>query len=88
MSKRVRRVAQRIIESSGLGRMKSGGEISTIEQNVPNWGGGAEAHVGDILMADGSMDHKEGKDVEWEVSFHHPLGLSAEAAADILRRST
>lgn len=69
VSKRVRRVAQRIIESSGLGRMKSGGEISTIEQNVPNWGGGAEAHVGDILMADGSMDHKEGKDVEWEVSF-------------------
>ena len=48
--------------------MKSGGEISTIEQNVPNWGGGTEAHAGDILMADGTMDHKEGRDVEWEVS--------------------
>lgn len=49
--------------------MKSGGEISTIEENVPSWGGG-EPHIGDVLMAGGGMDHKEGKDVEWEVSCH------------------
>lgn len=61
----MRKVAQRIIEGSGLGRMKSGGEISTIEEAVPNWGGGE--HVGEILMAGGGMDHKETKDVEWEV---------------------
>ena len=67
ISKRVRRVAQRIIESSGLGRMKSGGEISTVEQEVPRWGGGADA--GEILMAESGQDHKEGKDVEWEVSY-------------------
>lgn len=67
ISKRVRRVAQRIIESSGLGRMKSGGEISTVEQEVPRWGGGAD--VGEILMAESGQDHKEGKDVEWEVSY-------------------
>jgi hypothetical protein len=66
ISKRVRRVAQRIIESSGLGRMKSGGEISTVEQQVPTWGGGAD--VGEILMAESGQEHKEGKDVEWEVS--------------------
>jgi hypothetical protein len=67
VSKRVRRVAQRIIESSGLGRMKSGGEISAVEQQVPTWGGGAD--VGEILMAESQQPHKEGKDVEWEVSF-------------------
>lgn len=66
VTKRVRRVAQRIIESSGLGRMKSGGEISAVEQHVPAWGGGAD--VGEILMAESGQDHKEGKDVEWEVS--------------------
>lgn len=60
--------------------MKSGGEISTIEQHVPNWGGGADAHVGDILMADGTMDHKEAKDVEWEVSFDYHS--TSRAAAD------
>jgi hypothetical protein len=65
VSKRVRRVAQRIVESSGLGRMKSGGEISTVEQQVPTWGGGAD--VGEILMAETHQEHKEGKDVEWEV---------------------
>jgi hypothetical protein len=48
--------------------MKTGGEISTIEQEVPKWGGGAD--VGEILMAGGGggQEHKEGKDVEWEVS--------------------
>jgi hypothetical protein len=66
ISKRVRRVAQRIIESSGLGHMKTGGEISTVEQEVPRWGGGAD--VGEILMAESGREQKEGKDVEWEVS--------------------
>jgi hypothetical protein len=46
--------------------MKSGGEISTVEQHVPTWGGGAD--VGEILMAESGQEHKEGKEVEWEVS--------------------
>lgn len=35
-TKRVRKVAARIIEASGLGRVKSGGELGTIEGTVPH----------------------------------------------------
>lgn len=45
--------------------MKTGGEISSIEEAVPNWGGGE--NVGDILMAGGGSEQKETKEIEWEV---------------------
>ncbi|OCF31676.1 mitochondrial metalloendopeptidase OMA1 [Kwoniella heveanensis BCC8398] len=69
-TRRVRAVATRIIESSGLGRVKSGGEMGAVEGKVPTWGGGTDAMgVGEILMGSGPEgDHaREGKETEWEV---------------------
>jgi len=70
VTKRVRRVAQRIVESSGLGRMKSGGEMSAVEQSVPSFGGGSGSlDMGEVLFGggEGGEQVKEGKDTEWEV---------------------
>ncbi|WVQ78785.1 hypothetical protein IAT38_000876 [Cryptococcus sp. DSM 104549] len=72
ISKRVRKVATRIIESSGLGRVKSTGEMGAVEGKVPEWGGGQDLGLGDIFMGGSSGssggDHlKEGKETEWEV---------------------
>ena len=72
VTKRVRKIAQRIVEGSNLGRMKSGGEMSTIEGSVPNFGKGGD--MGDIDMGEvllggsAAKDVDEGKDTEWEVS--------------------
>lgn len=62
--------------------MKSGGEISAVEREVPNWGGGES--VADIMMADGGMEQKEGKDVEWEVSYFttHRCDVEASSISD------
>lgn len=67
ISKRVRKVATRIIESSGLGRVKSSGEMGAIEGTVPTWGGGVD--MKDIFMGggEGGKEAREGKDTEWEV---------------------
>ncbi|OWZ31902.1 mitochondrial metalloendopeptidase OMA1 [Cryptococcus neoformans] len=67
ISKRIRKVATRIIESSGLGRVKSSGEMGAIEGTVPTWGGGVD--MKDIFMGggEGGKEVKEGKDTEWEV---------------------
>ncbi|GFZ42524.1 hypothetical protein JCM24511_00240 [Saitozyma sp. JCM 24511] len=76
VSKRVRKVASRIIESSGLGRVKSGGEMSAVEAPVPSWGGGGgegQRHPGEVDMSEvlfGGAKHArqdEGKQTEWEV---------------------
>ncbi|KAK8861614.1 hypothetical protein IAR55_002437 [Kwoniella newhampshirensis] len=69
VSKRVRQVATRIIESSGLGRVKTGGEMSAVEGKVPAFGGGGEVDMGEIFMggADGGKEVREGKETEWEV---------------------
>ncbi|OCF75049.1 mitochondrial metalloendopeptidase OMA1 [Kwoniella mangroviensis CBS 8886] len=66
-TKRVRAVATRIIESSGLGRVKSGGEMGAVEGKVPNFGGGED--IGEILFGGGEAgkDAREGKETEWEV---------------------
>ncbi|WWC87947.1 uncharacterized protein L201_002847 [Kwoniella dendrophila CBS 6074] len=68
-TKRVRAVATRIIESSGLGRVKSGGEMGAVEGKVPNFGGGED--IGEILFGGGDSEAekavKEGKETEWEV---------------------
>ncbi|WVO18688.1 hypothetical protein L204_106408 [Cryptococcus depauperatus] len=67
MSKRVRKVATRIIESSGLGRVKSSGDMGAVEGHVPTWGGGSD--VRDIFLGrtHGEHDLKESQDTEWEV---------------------
>jgi hypothetical protein len=69
-TKRVRAVAARIVESSGLGRMKTGGEMGAVEGKVPAWGGGQEVNLGEVMFGggEGEREVKEGKDVEWEVS--------------------
>lgn len=73
MSRRVRKVAQRIIEANGLGRVKSGSELGAIEGKVPSWGGGGggnegtELDMGEVLFG-GDKKADEGKDTEWEVS--------------------
>ncbi|WVR03778.1 hypothetical protein IAU60_000773 [Kwoniella sp. DSM 27419] len=66
-TKRVRAVATRIIESSGLGRVKSGGEMGAVEGKVPAFGGGE--NIGEILMGSGPEGDaaREGKETEWEV---------------------
>ncbi|WWC68580.1 uncharacterized protein I206_102510 [Kwoniella pini CBS 10737] len=66
-TKRVRAVATRIIESSGLGRVKSGGEMGAVEGKVPAFGGGED--VGEILFGsgEGAKQVQEGKETEWEV---------------------
>ncbi|WVF65807.1 hypothetical protein IAT40_000544 [Kwoniella sp. CBS 6097] len=68
-TRRVRAVATRIIESSGLGRVKSGGEMGAVEGKVPTWGGGNEVDLGEILSGSGPEGDraKEGKETEWEV---------------------
>ncbi|ODO04558.1 hypothetical protein I350_05162 [Cryptococcus amylolentus CBS 6273] len=68
ITKRVRKIATRIIESSNLGRVKSGGEMGAVEGKVPSFGGGVE--MKDIFLGgsgDGSHSIKEGKETEWEV---------------------
>lgn len=73
ITKRVRKVAARIIESSGLGRVKSGGEMGAVEGVVPKWGGGngqpGEIDMGEVLFG-GSGKQDVSKETEWEVSFH------------------
>nr|XP_031862888.1 uncharacterized protein CI109_001362 [Kwoniella shandongensis]KAA5529960.1 hypothetical protein CI109_001362 [Kwoniella shandongensis] len=66
-SRRVRQVATRIIEASGLGRVKTGGEMSAVEGKVPAFGGGGD--LGEILMGggEGGREVAEGKETEWEV---------------------
>ena len=64
-TKRVRKVAARIIEASGLGRVKSGGELGTIEGTVPHLGGG-QLDPGEMLFGGGPEENV--KDTEWEVS--------------------
>jgi len=67
-SRRVRQVAQRIIESSGLGRMKSGHELAAVEGNVPAWGGGAsEESMGDIFFGGAGKNPAPTQETEWEV---------------------
>ncbi|WVQ93447.1 hypothetical protein IAU59_000521 [Kwoniella sp. CBS 9459] len=68
-TRRVRAVATRIIESSGLGRVKSGGEMGAVEGKVPAWGGGAEPDFGEIFSGSGPEGARaqEGKETEWEV---------------------
>jgi hypothetical protein len=73
ISRRVRKVASRIIEANGLGRVKSGSELGAIEGKVPSWGGGGasqggmELDMGEVLFG-GDKGADEGKDTEWEVS--------------------
>ncbi|KAK4689916.1 hypothetical protein P7C73_g203, partial [Tremellales sp. Uapishka_1] len=66
-TKRVRAIATRIVEGSGLGRMKAGGAMGAVESAVPAWGGGGS--VEDVLFGgeSGEAHPKEGKDTEWEV---------------------
>lgn len=65
-TRRVRKVAQRIIEANGLGQMKAGGDLGAIEGKVPSLGGGGgELNMGDIFMGD--TDKPVGQ-TEWEVS--------------------
>jgi hypothetical protein len=69
-TKRVRAVAARIIEGSGLGRVKVG-DIGSVEANVPGWrsGGQAEPDIGELFMGGGGGDvARETKETEWEVS--------------------
>ncbi|KAL7424718.1 metalloendopeptidase [Cryptotrichosporon argae] len=69
-TKRVRAVATRIIESSGLGRVKTGNEMGAVEAAV-DWRGGAGADVQDALFGSlGKKAEQEGwgkKQTEWEV---------------------
>ena len=65
-TKRVRKVASRIIESSNLGRVKSGGEMGAIEGSVPKMGGG-DIDMGDIFFGGGAVQQDVTKDTEWEV---------------------
>jgi hypothetical protein len=68
VSKRVHKVASRIIESSGLGRVKSTGEMGAIEGKVPKWGGGnEEIDMGDVLFG-GDSNKPVDKETEWEAS--------------------
>lgn len=64
------RIATRIIESSGLGRVKSAGEMGAIEGKVPKWGGGGaqgqEIDMGEVLFGGDKVDAS--KETEWEVS--------------------
>lgn len=72
-SKRVRAIASRIIEASGLGRVKSGTELGAVEGKVPTFGGGGQMgglDVGEVLFGgDEGNAVREGKETEWEVSF-------------------
>ncbi|CAD6572273.1 MAG: hypothetical protein TREMPRED_000488 [Tremellales sp. Tagirdzhanova-0007] len=63
---RVRNVASRIIKASGLGRVKSGGEMGAVEGTVPNMGNGSPLGPGEILFG-GGVTEDMGKDTEWEV---------------------
>ena len=69
ISRRVRKVAQRIIEANGLGRVKSGSELGAIEGKVPSWGGGGGGGAGELDIG-GDQGADEGKDTEWEVSWN------------------
>ena len=52
-TKRVRKVATRIIEASGLGQMKAGGDLGAIEGKVPSFEGkGGELNMGDVFLSD------------------------------------
>jgi hypothetical protein len=67
-TKRVRAVATRIIEGSGLGRVKAG-DIGSVEASIPGWKDGqGDISPGDLFFGGGSgAAEKEGKETEWEV---------------------
>ncbi|EIW68973.1 hypothetical protein TREMEDRAFT_39304 [Tremella mesenterica DSM 1558] len=66
ITRRVRDIAARIIESSGLGRVKSGGEMGAIEGKMPEaWN--SEIRMSDVLFGGGHLDDDVGSSTEWEV---------------------
>ena len=67
VTKRVRKVATRIIEASNLGKVKSGHDMGAVEGKVASWGGGGEdGAMQDVLFGrgNGNVDSQ----TEWEVS--------------------
>lgn len=64
-SKRVHKIATRIIESSHLGKVK-GGDLGAVEARISQWGV-AEPSIGDVLSGQGFSDEPISKDTEWEV---------------------
>lgn len=70
ISRRVHKVASRIVEGSGLGHVKNGGALGSVESRMPTISGtGSEMNMGEVLFGggQGEMDVREGKDTEWEV---------------------
>jgi hypothetical protein len=65
-SRRVRAVATRLVEGAGLGRMKSGGELSAVEGRVP---ANKDLDFSELMFGGGSGQEevRQGKEVEWEV---------------------